>query len=104
MGDAMGPVARLAVSSRGWMGVLGVAGLALSLAACGEKNEYVPPPPPKVTVTTPVKQEVLRYLELTGNTSSVNTVDLVARVEGFLQAISYKDGATVKKGDQLFLI
>lgn len=104
MGDAMGPVARLAVSRRGWMGVLGTAGLALSLAACGEKNEYVPPPPPKVTVTTPVKQEVLRYLELTGNTASVNEVDLVARVEGFLQGINYKDGATVKKGDQLFLI
>lgn len=74
------------------------------MAGCTEKNEYVPPPPPKVTVTIPVEQPVIRYLELTGNTATINTVDLVARVEGFLMSIDYKDGATVKKGDRLFLI
>ncbi|WP_310204568.1 efflux RND transporter periplasmic adaptor subunit [Ancylobacter sp. 3268] len=83
---------------------IGVIGLALAMAGCTEKNEYVPPPPPKVTVTTPVEQPVIRYLELTGNTATINTVDLVARVEGFLMSIDYKDGATVKKGDRLFLI
>ncbi|MDR6954613.1 RND family efflux transporter MFP subunit [Ancylobacter sp. 3268] len=55
-------------------------------------------------MTTPVEQPVIRYLELTGNTATINTVDLVARVEGFLMSIDYKDGATVKKGDRLFLI
>lgn len=104
MGGKMGPDARHAVSRRGWMGVAAVAGLSLALAACGDKNEYVPPPPPKVSVTSPVKQDVTRYLDLTGNTSSVNEIDLVARVEGFLDAIDYHDGEQVKKGAQLFLI
>ncbi|GLK85346.1 efflux RND transporter periplasmic adaptor subunit [Ancylobacter defluvii] len=89
------------MAGRAWIGAIG---LALAMAGCTEKNEYVPPPPPKVTVTAPVEQPVIRYLELTGNTATINTVDLVARVEGFLMSIDYKDGATVKKGDRLFLI
>ncbi|HSI38967.1 MAG TPA: efflux RND transporter periplasmic adaptor subunit [Xanthobacteraceae bacterium] len=78
--------------------------LAGALAGCEEKNTYVAPPPPKVTVAPPLKEPVTRYLELTGNTAAVNTVDLVARVEGFLTAIEYKDGAVVAKGTELFLI
>ena len=45
-----------------------------------------------------------RYFEATGNTAAVNTVDLVARVQGFLQAINYTDGDFVKKGTSLFTI
>ena len=96
----MGPV-------KGYMTVpalIGALGLALAMAGCSEKNEYVPPPPPKVTVAVPAEQAVTRYLELTGNTASINSVDLVARVEGFLMSIDYKDGTVVKKGDRLFLI
>ena len=76
----------------------------LLLAACGEQNRYVAPPPPKVTVANPVQQPVTQYLEVTGNTAPVNSVDLVARVQGFLQAIHYKDGEFVKKGTPLFTI
>ncbi len=74
------------------------------VAACGKNNEYAAPPPPKVTVAAPVEQDVTRYFEATGNTASVNSVDLVARVQGFVQAISYKDGDYVKKGTSLFTI
>jgi len=74
------------------------------LAACGEKNTYVAPPPPTVTVAVPQKKPVTRYLESTGNVAAVNTADLVARVSGFVQAISYEDGASVKKGQVLFVI
>jgi RND family efflux transporter MFP subunit len=81
-----------------------VCALALFAAGCGERNEYVPPPPPKVTYVLPKKEEVTRYLEFTGNTDSINQVDLVARVEGFLTSINYKDGSVVKKGDRLFVI
>jgi RND family efflux transporter MFP subunit len=77
---------------------------ALLLAACGEQNRYVAPPPPKVTVAHPVQQPVTDYLEVTGNTAPVNTVDLVARVQGFLEEIHYKDGDFVKKGTVLFTI
>ncbi len=77
---------------------------AAVLAACGQKNEYAEPPPPKVTVAAPVEQPVSRYFEATGNTASINSVDLVARVQGFVQAISYTDGDFVKKGTSLFTI
>jgi RND family efflux transporter MFP subunit len=78
--------------------------VAASLAACGQNNQYAAPPPPKVTVATPVAQDVTGYFESTGNTAAVNAVDLVARVSGFVQAITYKDGDYVKKGTSLFTI
>jgi RND family efflux transporter MFP subunit len=84
--------------------VLGVAAATMVLAACGQDNRYVAPPPPKVTVATPVQQPVTRYLELTGSAAAVNSADLVARVPGFLHDISYVDGALVKKGMLLFTI
>jgi RND family efflux transporter MFP subunit len=76
----------------------------MALAGCGEKNHYVPPPPPKVGVATPLQQTVTPFLEATGNLASINSVKLVARVQGFVQSIDYQDGAQVKKGKQLFVI
>ena len=88
--------------------VLGRAVLALALAglagACNEGNTYVPPPPAKVTVATPVKRMVTTYLEATGNVAAVNDAKLVARVQGFVAAIDYDDGAHVKKDAVLFTI
>jgi len=78
--------------------------VAVSLAACGQNNQYAAPPPPKVTVATPVERQIPRYFEATGNAAAVNAVDLVARVQGFVQAISYTDGDFVKKGTSLFTI
>jgi multidrug efflux system membrane fusion protein len=76
---------------------------ALALAACnGSKNTYVAPPPPKVTVAQPVQKPVTLYFQLTGNTAPFNQVTLVARVQGYLESIDYKDGAYVTKGTQLF--
>ena len=83
--------------------LIALAGVFL-LSACGEQNRYVAPPPPKVTVAHPVQQPVTQYLEVTGNTAAFNTVDLVARVQGFLQGIHYKDGEAVKQGTLLFTI
>jgi len=76
----------------------------VALSACGEKNSFVPPPPPKVDVGVPVQKPVTRYLEATGNTAPIKSVDLVARVQGFLQTINYEDGAFVKEGTTLFTI
>ena len=67
------------------------------LSAC-EQNSFVPPPPPKVDVAVPVQRSFTRYLEATGNTAPIKNVDLVARVQGFLQSINYKDGTFVKEG------
>ena len=81
-----------------------LCGLGASLAACKEQNRYVAPPPPKVSVATPARQDVTRYLEVNGNAVAVNSVDLVARVQGFLQEIGYTDGEQVKGGRNLFTI
>lgn len=73
------------------------------LSGC-EQNAFVAPPPPAVDVAVPVQRAITRYLETTGNAAPVKQVDLVARVQGVLQAISYKDGAFVKEGTSLFTI
>jgi RND family efflux transporter MFP subunit len=73
------------------------------LSAC-EQNSFVAPPPPKVDVAVPLQRDITRYLDATGNTAPIKTVDLVARVQGFLQSIDYQDGAFVKEGATLFTI
>src|SRR5690348_11059161 len=75
----------------------------IALAGC-EQNTFVAPPPPKVDVAVPVQRPITRYLEATGNTAPIKSVDLVARVQGFLQSIDYKDGDFVKEGATLFTI
>jgi RND family efflux transporter MFP subunit len=83
------------------------AGLAaLLLAGCEDeqRNAYQPPPPPPVTVAAPQVRTVTDYVELTGTTAAVNTVQLVARVEGYLREIHFQDGQRVKQGDVLFTI
>jgi RND family efflux transporter MFP subunit len=76
---------------------------SVTISAC-EQNSFVPPPPPKVDVGLPVQQTVTRFLDATGNTAPIKSVDLVARVQGVLQSINYKDGSLVKQGATLFTI
>jgi RND family efflux transporter MFP subunit len=78
--------------------------LPLLLAACDKGNDYIPPPPPKVDVALPLKQDVQRYLYATGSTDAVSSTTLVARVQGFVEKIDYQDGDAVKSGDVLFII
>lgn len=80
------------------------ASLATSLAGCKPENKFQPPPPPEISVALPLQQNVTPYEELTGNTVAFATVDLVARVEGFLISQNYVDGSVMKKGDTLFVI
>ncbi len=86
-----------------WL-VAGVLALPLIAGACEEKNTYVAPPPPKVTVAQPIQKPVTEYLEFTGNIAAVQTVELRARVEGYLEQVLFEDGDLVKKGDLLFQI
>src|SRR6202045_5347878 len=74
-----------------------------ALGAC-EQNSFVPPPPPKVDVGLPLQKSITRFLDATGNTAPIQAVDLVARVQGVLQSINYKDGTLVKAGTTLFTI
>ena len=91
----------LSLSRKGW---IALPLLAVSLSACKPENKFMPPPPAEISVAVPLQREVAPFEVLTGNTVAFATVDLVARVEGFLTAIDYVDGAIVKKGDTLFVI
>jgi membrane fusion protein, multidrug efflux system len=75
---------------------------ALSFASCSSKNQFVPLPPPKVVVAQPLQKAVTLYMYLTGNTAPYRTANLVARVQGYLETIDYKDGVAVTKGTRLF--
>ena len=78
--------------------------VAALLGACGKRNAYQPPPPPAVTVSKPARMPVTDYLQTTGSVSAFMTVDLVARVEGYLRSVNFKDGTIVKAGQPLFVI
>lgn len=62
------------------------------------------PPAPKVLVQKPIQIKMGNYIIQTGNTIAFNSVNLVARVEGYLQDIKFIDGSIVKKGQELFII
>ena len=94
------PAVRLCRPSRVALAALGC--IALVLAGCGSRNAFVAPPPAKVVVAQPLQMPVTLYLNLTGNTAPYRTANLVARVQGYLESIDYKDGAAVTKGTQLF--
>ncbi len=72
-------------------------------AACGSSGNDKPPAPP-VEVSKPLLTPVTDYLDETGNTVAYNSVDLVARVSGYLDSVDFTDGSFVKKGKQLFVI
>ena len=74
-----------------------------SAAGCG-KDETKAPPPMPVTVAEVKSETVPIYLEYVGTTQSIQTVDINARVEGFLVKRAFKDGADLLEGDLLFVI
>src|SRR6266511_1567431 len=74
------------------------------LAGCGGHPSQIAPPPPVVTVIQPIAREVVEWDEYTGRLESPETVDVRARVSGYLNKVHFKDGARVKTGDLLFTI
>ncbi|MCL4245471.1 MAG: efflux RND transporter periplasmic adaptor subunit [Candidatus Dadabacteria bacterium] len=80
-----------------------LAASGVLLAAC-EGQKPAPPPPPEVTVSKPLVREVMEWDEYTGRLEAVDSVDVRARVSGYLQSIHFQDGQIVKEGDLLFVI
>ena len=78
--------------------------LATLVAGCGEPKQQGGPPPPAVTVATPVKRTVFDYDEYVGRFAAINAVEVRARVSGYLDKLDFKDGQLVKQGDLLFTI
>ena len=79
--------------------------LSPALAACGEgAPKQAASPPPAVTVARPQKQTVTDFDEYVGRFIAVDSVEIRARVSGYLQKVDFKDGQIVKQGDLLFAI
>src|SRR5437879_4961067 len=76
---------------------------ALLFAGCG-KRVAPTAPPPTVTVVQPVARDVVEWDEYIGRLESPETVEIKARVSGYLDKVHFKEGKEVKKGDLLFTI
>ena len=77
--------------------------LVLALSSCNKETEQTAPPP-LVTVTPVQEREIQDFVVFTGRTEAVQTVDVRARVSGYLTETKFQDGQDVKKGDVLFVI
>ncbi|MGE9295758.1 MAG: efflux RND transporter periplasmic adaptor subunit [Puniceicoccales bacterium] len=83
---------------------LAAALAALFLAGCPEKNEFVEPPPPTVTVAVVEPSTVTAYDTQPGQLAAMESVDIVARVTGFLESKDFESGVVVDAGKLLFTI
>jgi RND family efflux transporter MFP subunit len=84
--------------------VIGALALTAVLSACGNSQPQGGPPPPAVTVAEPIKRTLIDFDEYVGRFVAINSVEVRARVSGYLDAVNFKDGQLVKQGDLLFSI
>jgi RND family efflux transporter MFP subunit len=79
--------------------------LAAALAGCsGGQNQAAAPPPPAVTVAKPTQRTVVDQDEYVGRFVAIDSVEIRARLSGYLSRIDFQDGQMVKQGDLLFTI
>jgi len=78
----------------------------LFVAACSKPEAQVGPPPgpPPVSVAAAIEREVIDTDEFPGRIEAIESVDVRTRVNGYIQSVSFKPGAQVRKGDVLFVI
>lgn len=76
-----------------------------AVAGCDERGSATPPPPPPAVGVRPVSTRgVSESFEFVGRIKAVNTVDVRARIEGFLEKVNFREGQNVKTGDLLYQI
>jgi RND family efflux transporter MFP subunit len=94
---------RQLMPSRAWVPS---ALMILLLAACGQGQQPAQstPPPPTVTVANPTKRTVVDHDEYVGRFVAIDSVEVRARVSGYLEQVHFTDGQIVKQGDLLFTI
>src|SRR3984957_17422249 len=87
------------------------AALPVALAVCAlargggaARPAAAAPPPPTVTVAHPLQKNITEWDEYTGRFQAVETVEIRARVSGFIDSIHFTEGQLVKQGDLLFVI
>ncbi|MBN8966668.1 MAG: biotin/lipoyl-binding protein, partial [Rhizobiales bacterium] len=92
------------IDSPFWRLAAAFAVAAPLLAACGQSQPPAAPPPPTVTVAKPLERGVTDHDEYVGRFVAVDSVEVRARVSGYLDKIHFRDGQMVKQGDLLFTI
>ena len=95
-----------AAGGAGWS-FLVLLGLLLTAATAGcrpKTREVGPAELPVVPVSHPIERVVTDYVDFTGRTDAVQSVNIVARVTGYLVQMPFKEGSEVKAGDLLFEI
>jgi membrane fusion protein, multidrug efflux system len=78
--------------------------IANVLAGCDSKPTAGSPPPPTVTVAQPLQKSITEWDEYTGRFTALETVEIRARVSGFIDSVHFQEGQIVKKDDLLFVI
>ncbi len=78
--------------------------VVLALVSGCRPQQQVAPPPPEVSAVQPVVKEVTEWDDFTGRLEPIKSVEVRARVTGWLDSIHFKDGQVVKTGDLLFVI
>jgi RND family efflux transporter MFP subunit len=91
-------------TGRGAAAALALATFVASCGQGGQQKQGGAPPPPPVTVAKPVHRAVFDFDEYVGRFAAVNSVEVRARVSGYLDGVHFKDGQMVKQGDLLFTI
>jgi RND family efflux transporter MFP subunit len=85
---------------------LAAAYFAISILAGCSEGESTPMPaaPPTVSVAKPLVKEITEWDGYTGRLQAVQSVEVRARVSGYLESVHFKDGGMVQRGDLLFTI
>lgn len=78
--------------------------ITVMLGGCGQTADPGVPAAPAVTIAQPLAIEVTDWDEFTGRFAAVESVEVQARVSGYLESIDFRDGAMVRANDPLFVI
>lgn len=85
-------------------GVIVASTLVLAGCDSGQAGGEQAPPSPEVSIAQVLSRPVQQWNEYTGRVSAIHTIELRARVSGYVQRVAYKEGQEVKQGDLMFLI
>jgi len=84
--------------------ILALSGVALLYGCAPAKSQTLAPPVATVETTPVVFKSLRQWDEFTGRLEAVGSVDIHARVGGFIDAVKFREGARVRKGEVLFQI
>ena len=92
------------MKNRAWILIVLLLILPIAIGGCSKKQQTPTQKAPTVSAAEAAEEEVTFYMEYTGNSQAIETVDLRARVPGYLMEAKFQPSQLVKKGDLLFVI